>query len=103
VPTHTISFEVADPSIIELPQHLLREGGRYSVEVGAGDVTIWGNAQGLLYLAEVLVRCALGEHTLGLHVHLPQDASVMHEGPATSIQPELTVFAADPGFGAIKR
>ncbi len=99
MPTYTIDFCVPEPSTIELPQHLLRDGGKYAVEVKDGDVTIWGNSAGLLYLAEVIVRCAIGGHPSTLHVHLPQDGSVARKGPTVGIQPELTIFASDPDFG----
>ena len=99
---YCIDVDTSDPSTIELPQRLLQQGGRYSVEVKDGDVTIWGNSLGLLYLGEVLIRAALGGHPPTLHVHIPQDGSVLRRGPSTTVEPELTVFAADPEFGPEK-
>jgi hypothetical protein len=97
MPGYTVSFEVRSPTEIELPQHLLSSGGKYGAEIRDGDIYVHGNAQGLLYLAEVLIRCATGGFAETLHVHLPlaypmQDDSTERPGD------EMVVFAADPAF-----
>lgn len=98
LPTHVIHFEATDPTTMELPQHLLTQGGRYTVEVKEGSVTIWGNSLGLAYLGEVLIQCAKGGYVQGFHVHLPLDASSPRHGPGQTAQPGLTLFVADPEF-----
>lgn len=94
MPEHTIKFDVTDRNTMHLPSNLLREGGRYRVEVRDGDVYVSGNKDGLLYLAEVLVRSAIGGFTETFHVHLPQDST---SGPPTGkgIRPELVIFAGE--------
>ena len=101
--SYETNFDVADSKTIELPQHLLATGGKYTVDVADGGVTIWGNELGLLYLAEVLIRCAKGGYVPTLHVHLPLDTSMSSGGPNVTAEPELTVFAADPRFEAGKK
>lgn len=92
MPTHTISFDVRRADTMELPSALLADGSyRITVE-NDGSVEITGNRDGLLYLAEVLARCAIGEYARGHHVHLPLDSSVL--GPNTDARPELTIYAA---------
>lgn len=93
MPEHTVKFETpSDARTMMLPQELLAEGGRYSVHLRDGDVYISGNTSGLLYLAEVLVRCAKGGYVDSFHVHLPFDSEA---GPPTgAIRPELVIFAA---------
>lgn len=94
MPTHSIDFEVRRPDTIDLPVHLL-ESGKYEVVVDkAGGVEISGNRNGLLYLAEVLVRCAIGSYDPGFHVHLPLSSRTL--GPNIDARPELTLFGADP-------
>ncbi len=56
-----------------------------------GGVNLFGNRDGLLYVANVLIRCALGGYTTGFHVHLPMDSSV--SGPNIDASPEFTVYA----------
>jgi hypothetical protein len=75
-----------------LPQELLSSGGKYQIEIRDGDIYVVGNTNGLLYLAEVLIRCAKGKLVESTHVHLPLDS--VHETLTTDIQPELVVFAA---------
>lgn len=95
MPEHTISFEMKKADTIELPNRRYA-GGQYRVEADAGGgVDIFGNREGLLYLAEVLVRCALGEHKPGFHVHLPRRG--VAGGPDVSGDPELTVYSASTG------
>jgi len=90
---YTVKFETSpDARTMMLPHQLLANGGRYAVQVRDGDVYISGNANGLLYLAEVLVRCAKGGYATSFHVHLPFDSEA---GPPTGeIRPELVLFAA---------
>ncbi len=90
MPTHQIAFEVPDPEIMELPSEFMRRGGRYQIRVENGDVSIFGNRDGLLYLAEILARCALGGYVEGFHVHVPAKSDL--SPPA--VGPELVVFAA---------
>lgn len=89
MPSHRFSWVVSDPSQMELPSHLL-ENGRYVVEVRDGDVYVFGNRDGLLYLAEVIARCALGGYAEGFHIHLPMDSRA-EPGEAAD---EIAVFAA---------
>lgn len=93
MPQHCITFEPIDRRTMKLPSDKL-EAGRYVVQVEqGGSVTVLGNRDGLLYLAEVIVQCALGEYERGFHVHLPLSSNV--HGPNIDMQPELTIYAAD--------
>jgi hypothetical protein len=92
VPTYNIAFDDHRPDTLELPAALLA-AGVYTLEVeNDGSVEISGNRDGLLYLAEVLVRCALGEFVAGHHVHLPLDSRT--SGPNLDARPELTINVA---------
>ena len=94
MPKHEVSFDLQDPSVIDFPAHLLEQGGRYIVKVvRGGSVDIVGNRDGLLYLAELLVRLALGERVRGFHVHLDFDSNT--EGPNVDLRPELTFIFDD--------
>jgi hypothetical protein len=93
MPEHIVKFDMpSDATTMMLPQELLAEGGRYAVQIRDGDVYVTGNTSGLLYLAEVLVRCAKGGYVDSFHVHLPftSDAGP----PTTAIRPEVVIFAA---------
>lgn len=94
MPEFSLHFEVPDPNAIQLPAHRLQSGGRYAVELHDGDIYLSGNSEGLLYLAEVLIRCAKGGYADSFHVHLPlrSDAG---PPPATEVQPELVIFAGE--------
>ena len=71
MPEHIIRFDVKEPATIELPNRRFA-GGHYRVQVDSdGGVDVFGDRDGLLYLAEVLARCALGGYKPGFHVHLP--------------------------------
>ena len=90
MPSHSINFEVRRSDTIEFPSHLLTEG-RYEFVVGEdGSIEIKGNRDGLLYLAEVLVRFALGGYEADFHAHMPMDSQV--GGPNIDNLPELTIF-----------
>lgn len=93
MPEHITRFDVPDKATMRLPYEFLASGGQYSIQQRDGDVYVSGNEAGLLYLAEVIVRCAKGEYVKGFHIHLPLDSG---EGPPTgdSIRSELVVFAA---------
>lgn len=94
MPSHQINFAVPRSDTIEFPSHLLAKG-RYKLVVSADDsVEIEGNRDGLLYLAEVFARFALGGYQSGFHAHLPLDSE--YGGPNVNNRPELTVtFVAD--------
>jgi hypothetical protein len=92
VPSYTITFDVRRPDTMDLPSSLLSNGVYKLAVAEDGSVEIAGNRDGLLYLAEVLVRCAIGEYTAGHHVHFPLDSS--HSGPNLDASPELTIHAA---------
>lgn len=95
MPEYQVAFEVRKPGWIDLPAELLTDG-HYRVECERnGSVNVFGNKDGLLYLANVLIRCALGGYESGFHVHLPMDSS--EGGPNIDCKPELTIFA--PGGG----
>ncbi len=97
MPTHVISFEVPRADTIEFPSDRLTDG-RYEFTVGGGQsVEIRGNREGLLYLAEVLVRFALGGYGDGFHAHLPLNSEA--GGPNIDSSPELTIFAANESPG----
>ncbi len=98
MPEYTISFEVKEANTIELPNQRYA-AGRYRVEADEkGGVDVFGNREGLLYLAEVLVRCALGDHKAGFHVHIPRKgvvSLVYLENPnSPSTQPQLVWMAS---------
>lgn len=92
MPSYTISFEVRRPDTVDLPTALLSQGAYQFTVDEDGSVEIAGNRDGLLFLSEVLVRCALGEYTAGQHVHLPLDSR--DSGPNLDASPELTINAA---------
>lgn len=95
MPEYTVKFETpADARTMRLPHELLSDGGHYAVQVRDGDVYVSGNTNGLLYLAEVLVQCAMGGYVDSFHVHLPFDSGA---GPPTGVRPELVFFAASEG------
>lgn len=99
MPEYVVSFTNPRRNSMDLPAALLVDGGRYVVSTESdGSVNILGNRNGLLYLAEVLVRCAIGGHGVGFHVHLPLDSSV--DGPNVDARPELTIYGADEGIGS---
>lgn len=95
MPEYTVRFETKDPRSLVLPHELLDAGGRYKVEIRDGDVYVWGNRNGLLYLGEVLIRCAIGDLVDTFHVHIPQDSS---ESTVEEVNDELLVFGADEKF-----
>jgi len=94
MPSLEISFDVKDPNRIELPNHLLRSGGNYLVEVRDGDIYVWGNADGLRYLAEAFARLAVGGYARTLHVHLPADSRLIGQPINAQESPQLVLFAA---------
>ncbi len=96
MPEYTINFETPDPRSMELPYELLRDGGQYYVEVLSGDVYVSGNKEGLLYLAELIARCAIGGYEEYFHVHVSMNSTQSGrpsdtEGPIS----ELVIFAAN--------
>lgn len=95
MPQQTVQFEIKNPRSLALPHELLDGGGRYKLEVRDGDVNVWGNRNGLLYLGQVLIRCAIGGLVDTFHVHIPQDSS---QSKAEEAKDELLVFAADEKF-----
>src|SRR5688572_5965670 len=61
MPEYTVRFDApVDNRTLRLPHELLEAGGRYKVDLRDGDVYLSGNANGLLYLSEVLIRLAKG-------------------------------------------
>lgn len=96
MPKYEIEFAVSAPDTLDYPHHLLRTG-HYTIETDPHrGVSVVGTRDGLLYLAEVLVRCALSDFDPSFHVHLPLDSR--DAGPNLDARPELTVFGAQsPG------
>jgi hypothetical protein len=92
MPEYCVSFGDPKPDSLEYPFRLLRTGW-YKAVVDHLGVTITGNRDGLLYLAEVLVRCAISGYEPGFHVHMSLDSSV--KGPNIDCSPELTVYGAE--------
>lgn len=93
MPEYHVAFEPLDRRTMQLPADLL-DRGRYMVQVEEdGSVSVMGNRDGLLYLGELLIRCAIGEFDRGFHVHLPMSSDV--HGPNVDLKPELTIYAAD--------
>jgi hypothetical protein len=90
MPEHCFSFQVTDPNLLDFPTHLMQQG-RYSIEVRDGDVFVYGNRDGLLYLAEVIARCAIGDFARGFHVHLPLESGTAPGEP----KDEIAIFAAE--------
>lgn len=78
--------------VVKLPSRRFSSGTYRIITDSAGGVDVFGNRDGLLYLAEVIVRCALGNHSDGFHVHLP-NAGVSQQ-PDVSGEPELTIYSA---------
>jgi len=94
MPEYSTRFTVSDNRTIELPYQLLSEGGWYEIQERDGDIYVNGNRNGLLYLAEVLIRCATGNYVDGFHVHLPMLSNPVPEGPPQNPIDELVVFGA---------
>jgi hypothetical protein len=92
MPSYKIEFQVGRRDTIEFPAQLL-ESGNYEIKVGSADgsVEIIGNRDGLLYLAQVLVRFAIGGYSPGFHAHLPLSSAAL--GPSLQAAPELTIYA----------
>lgn len=99
MPKFEITFDVPNSSVIALPDQLLVRGGRYSVESRDGDIYVWGNSDGLRYLAEVLAQLAVGGYTKTLHVHLPLDSAHAAQPESGGAHASLVIFAADDGRG----
>lgn len=90
---YRITFDKVRDDTVVLPAALLQEG-KYLLTVSEhGDIVVQGNCDGLLFLAEVLARHALGGFTAGFHTHLPLDSS--SKGPNTDGAPELTIYGAE--------
>jgi hypothetical protein len=53
-----------------------------------------GNRNGLLYIAEVLIRCAYGNYVEGFHVHLPLLSDRASGGSPDHPMDELVVLGA---------
>ena len=90
MPEYHIRFDSTHDTI-QFPTQLLKRG-RYRIGVEENDVSIYANKDGLLYLAEVFVRCALGEHSKGFHLHLPMSSD--EKGPNVNMRPELTLHVS---------
>jgi hypothetical protein len=96
MPEYRVVFETPKPNSMLLPHELLSAGGRYRVDVlPDGSVDVQGNRDGLLYLANILVQCALAGYYPGWHAHFRLDSND-HTPPSAA--PELTLYAADPAF-----
>jgi len=95
MPQYQLAFDVKKSNTIELPAELLALG-HYRLECESdGSINLYGNRDGLLYVANVLIRCALGGYDPGFHVHLPTDSSA--DGPNIDLKPEFTIYASDSG------
>jgi len=91
---YSTRFTVPDNRTIELPYELLSQGGWYEIQSHDGDIYLNGNRNGLLYIAEVLIRCATGNYVEGFHVHLPLASDqAAGDAPAHPID-ELVIFGA---------
>ncbi|GEM_PF-1640363 len=89
---HTFRVEQDARNEMHIP-NLKYAGGHYRIRAEVdGSVEIFGDRQGLLYLAEIIAGCALGDLSAGFHVHLPR-LGVASE-PDTSGDVELTVYSA---------
>jgi hypothetical protein len=97
MPEHTIRFDTLDSRTMKLPHELLRDGGRYVVELRDGDIYLSGNTAGLLYLAEILIQCAKGGFDPSFHVHLPLDSKDSGPPGQRSSDDSLVIFAAGDG------
>lgn len=88
----TIAFQDKGRNAIDFPTQKYQPGA-YRIRPDAeGGVEVSGNKNGLLFLAEVLTRCALADLEPGFHVHLPLEGVM--SGPDTSGGPELTLYSA---------
>lgn len=96
MPEYNIFFEISEPNRMEMPDARL-QGGSYSIVTDTdGNVDLYGDQKGLLYLAEVIVRCAIGDYKAGFHVHLPVEG--VGTGPNINGLPELTIYSAATGI-----
>jgi len=94
MPEYSTRFTVPDNRTIEFPHELLSQGGWYEIQQHDGDTYVNGNRNGLLYLAEVLIRCAIGNYVEGFHVHLALSPDQESGGPSQQPIDELVVFGA---------
>lgn len=93
MPEYTVTFDVPDDRTMLMPGAEL-SGGHYELKADSdGNIDISGDRQGLLYLAEVIVRAAIGGYEPGFHVHLP--ARGVGTGPNVNGEPEVIVYSAD--------
>ncbi len=60
MPEYAISFTDEGVDVVKLPNRRFSSGAYRIVTDNAGGVDVFGTRDGLLYLAEVIVRCALG-------------------------------------------
>jgi hypothetical protein len=99
MPSYTIRFEVKRPNTIDFPTDLLVDGNyEFTISEQRG-IELHGNRDGLLYLAEVLTRFALGGYEQGFHAHFPLLSAT--DGPNIDSAPELTIYAASEPDGEI--
>lgn len=89
---YRVQFEEEGPDVVRLPLRRFVDGVYKVVADRDGGVEVFGNRDGLLFLAEVIVRCAMGGFSDGFHVHLPREG--VAQQPDTSGGAELTVYAA---------
>jgi len=95
MPEYSTRFTVPNNQPIELPHELISEGGWYEIQLRDGDVYVNGNRKGLLYIAEVMIRCAIGDYVDGFHVHLPLLSELKSGGgPLQHPIDELVIFGA---------
>lgn len=94
MPDYCVTFQVKTEHEMQIPDHLLEEGGKYLLKQEGPDVYVWGNTLGLLYLAEILIRCAKGGYAQGFHVHLPADRRAPVDIAEQAQRAELVLFAA---------
>jgi hypothetical protein len=94
MPEYSTRFTVPDNQTIELPNELLNQGGWYEIQDNNGDIYVNGNRNGLLYIAEVLIRCATGNYVEGFHVHLPLLSDHASGGAPQQPIDELVIFGA---------
>jgi hypothetical protein len=92
MPEYCVSFDQPKANTLVFPSDL-QTTGWYNVDIDDSlGVTVTGNRDGLLYLAELLVRCAITGYDPGFHVHMALNSA--KRGPNIDCSPELTLYAA---------
>jgi len=89
---HSFNIEQLARDEIRTPNAKYAQG-QYQIRTDSeGSIQVFGDRQGLLYIAEVIATCAVGDLSSGFHVHIPCNG--VAAGPTDMGEKELTVYSA---------